>query len=251
MRSSFWTVGLALMLCCCNTNHTQPKQVDRAAVAAAVERQMTQFPESRLQDLYKSFFQDRFGPGHLISDREGALRYIEAEVQEAASMDGVLTEPCGWEGRYVRVSLQAVQEGLLSAGELVDALMQSAIPVDDRAVEAWKEEWKAILSEVKRSCPGLPGIEEDSRMLDSLLASGQYACHHSKAYNEAYHPHYRIIRKELADKLFSDRAIISKEQLTSSSDNLTMLIPSILPGRAIWPCTKMRRKGLPTSGWSQ
>ena len=99
MRNNFWTVGLALMLCCCHTNHTQPEQVDRAAVAAAVERQMTQFPESRLQDLYKSCFQDRFGPGHLISDREGALRYIEAEVQEAVSMDGVLTEPCGWEGR--------------------------------------------------------------------------------------------------------------------------------------------------------
>ena len=38
--------------------------VDREAVAVAVSRQMAACPESRLQDFYKSFFQDRFGPGH-------------------------------------------------------------------------------------------------------------------------------------------------------------------------------------------
>lgn len=176
--------------------------IDRNVVDAAIERQMTQFPESRLQDLYKSFFQDRFGPGHLINDRDGALRYIQSELQEAGVMTGPFTEPCGWEENYVRVSLRAVREGRLSAEELTEMLVQSAIPVDSTAVEAWKKEWTVILSEVRRTHPDLPGLEEDARKLDSLLASGQYAYHHSQAYNEAYRPHYRIVRKELADRLF-------------------------------------------------
>jgi hypothetical protein len=54
--------------------------VDSRAVKAAVATQMESFPESRLQDLYKSFFQDRFGPGHIISDRQSALNYILSEL---------------------------------------------------------------------------------------------------------------------------------------------------------------------------
>ena len=35
--------------------------------------------------------------------------------------------------------------------------------------------------------------------LAELLASGNYACHHSAAYEAAYHPQYRIILKDLLD----------------------------------------------------
>ncbi|MBO6081609.1 MAG: hypothetical protein J6P46_01135, partial [Bacteroidales bacterium] len=85
--------------------------IDKQAVRRAVQRQMTDFPESRLQDLYKSFFQDRFGPGHIISDRASALNYIRSEMQQADTLVGPLTEPCGWEENYVRVSLAAVSQG--------------------------------------------------------------------------------------------------------------------------------------------
>lgn len=175
--------------------------VDRKAVRESIDRQLEAFPESRLQDLYKSFFQDRFGPGHIISDREGALKYIMSELEDAGAISGPYTEPCGWEGNYVRVSLGAIKEGLISADGLTDALVKSAIPVTDDAIVDWKKEWRAILSEIKSAHPGLPGLAEDSMKLDSLLASGQYACHHSKEYSRAYHPHYRIVRREFIGDL--------------------------------------------------
>lgn len=35
-------------------------------IRAAVERQITMYPNSTLRDIYKNFFQDRFGPGHIM-----------------------------------------------------------------------------------------------------------------------------------------------------------------------------------------
>lgn len=176
-------------------------RVDGAAVAGALERQMTTYPESRLQDLYKSFFQDRFGPGHIISDRKSALNYILAELMQAGESTAPYAEPCGWEENYVRVNLAAISDSLITAEALTDALMASAVPVAEDAVAAWKAEWRAIMSIIEKRYPDLPGLQQDRQTLDSLLRSGHYAYHHSDAFNRAYHPHYRIIRKELADSL--------------------------------------------------
>ena len=43
---------------------------------AAISRQLQDYPESRVQDIYKSFCQDNLGPGHLIPNPESA-RMIE------------------------------------------------------------------------------------------------------------------------------------------------------------------------------
>lgn len=45
-------------------------QIDAQAVTKAIEEQMNTYPESTLKDIYKSFFQDAFGPGHLIPESE-------------------------------------------------------------------------------------------------------------------------------------------------------------------------------------
>lgn len=178
--------------------------IDKQAVRRAVQRQMTDFPESRLQDLYKSFFQDRFGPGHIISDRASALNYIRSEMQQADTLVGPLTEPCGWEENYVRISLAAVDQGLISADALTDALLQSAIEIPEEALPAWEKEWKAILSVIEKDYPDIPDLAADKQTLDSLLAAGEYAYHHSEIYNRLYHPHYRIIRKTLVQNLLPE-----------------------------------------------
>lgn len=48
---------------------------------AAVARQMEDYPESRVQDIYKSFCQDNLGPGHLIPDSQSARNYLESELR--------------------------------------------------------------------------------------------------------------------------------------------------------------------------
>lgn len=194
MRLRFFAplLVITLVLSSCGQRIVDPK-----AVRKAVSVQMESFPESRLQDLYKSFFQDRFGPGHIINDRQSAKDYILSELASADTLTGPRTEPCGWEGNYVRVNLSVVADGLMTADQLTDALMASAKEVTDEDIERWKAEWSEIAAIIEKEYPDIPDLLEEKARIDELLASGQYAWHHSAAYNAAYHPHYRIIASEL------------------------------------------------------
>ena len=194
MMRRFLPLILVLLLC---TGACDRKIVDAEAVKAAVAPQLESFPESRLQDLYKSFFQDRFGPGHIITDRQSALDYILSEWASADTLMGPRTESCGWQGNYVRVNLSVLADSLMTAEELTDALMASAKEVKEEDIQAWKTEWAEILAIIEKEYPDIPDLQQDKARIDELLDSGQYAYHHSAAYNAAYHPHYRIIASEL------------------------------------------------------
>ena len=171
--------------------------VDKDAVKASITSQMALYPESRLQDLYKSFFQDRFGPGHIIKDRQSALDYIISELASADTLIGPITESCGWQGNYVRVNLSVIDDGLMTAEQMADALMASAKEVKEQDIERWKTEWAEIVAIIEKEYPDIPDLASDKAKIEELLASGQYAYHHSDVYNAAYHPHYRIIAKVL------------------------------------------------------
>ena len=190
------SVHLFLLLVLMGMASCRPAVVDPVAVKEAVSTQLATFPESRLQDLYKSFFQDRFGPGHIIRDRQSALDYILSELAEADTLMGPSVESCGWQGNYVRVNLSVIADGHMTAEEMTDALMASAKEVNEDDIERWRIEWAEILAIIEKEYPDLPDLREDKARIDELLASGQYAYHHSAAYNAAYHPHYRIIASE-------------------------------------------------------
>ena len=193
------SVKLTILFLLVGMASCKPAGIDPVAVKEAVATQLATFPESRLQDLYKSFFQDYFGPGHIIADRQSALDYILSELAEADTLTGPETEPCGWQGNYVRVNLSVIADGRMSAEEMTDALMASAREVKDEDVVRWRKEWAEIEAVIEKAYPGLPGLEGDKARLAELLAAGNYACHHSAAYEAAYHPHYRIILKDLLD----------------------------------------------------
>lgn len=194
MKRVFILLSCILCLASCKQG-----MVDSAAVKAAVSTQLETYPESRLQDLYKSFFQDRFGPGHIIRDRQSALEYILSEIAEADTLAGPRTEPCGWQGNYTRVNLSVITDGLISAEELTNALMASAKEVKPEDIEHWKDEWAEIVAIIEKDHPDIPDLAEDKSKIEELLSSGQYAYHHSAAYEAAYHPHYRIIASSVLD----------------------------------------------------
>ena len=55
-----------------------------------------------------------------------------------------------------------------------------------------------LRSECGYAC--LPDFEADSEAIRALLKEGQYASHHSRQYENAYHPHYRLIEKGIFEK---------------------------------------------------
>lgn len=166
----------------------------------AVERLLDRYPAATLQDIYKTMFQDRFGVAHLLAQRDVVREYIAKEMGECSGKCDTYYEACGWRGDHVRVDLRAIRDGVISLDELTDAFMRSAencIIADSTTLAEWQNEW-ATISEVCRDLfATLDNYEQDSTMLAELIASGRYVVHHSRAYNEAYHPHYRIVHRSM------------------------------------------------------
>ena len=167
-----------------------------------VRQQMEEYPESRLLDLYKSCFQDYMGAEHLMVDSERMKAYLDDELA-STNADELLPwyyEPCGVDGKHVRVSIRAVQDGIITEEMLLEAFVKSANAVKRPSVKSWKKRWRKIVRRIDKMGLGLKDYEEDRAFIDSVLAEGKYAISHSPEYREAYHPHYRIVKRGIFER---------------------------------------------------
>lgn len=164
-----------------------------------ISRQMGTYPQSRLLDIYKSCFQDYMGAEHLVSNRESVKAYLDDELS-TVTLDNLLPwdyEPCGINGNYYRVSLRLVKDGVITEDQLIDTFVRSATDCKRPAVEQWRDEWQRMMSKIDQMNLSLPFYQEDKLFIDSILAAGKYAISHSPEYRDAYHPHYRIVRRDI------------------------------------------------------
>ena len=167
-----------------------------------VNRQLQNYPKSRLLDIYKSCFQDYMGAEHLVSDRQMVTAYLDEELN-TTSLDDLMPwyyEPCGIEGNYVRVSLRTVKEGIIQENLLLDAFIRSANNKERPSVDSWREQWHKIIGTIEQMNLNLPSYSEDKQFIDSILSAGKYAISHSPEYREAYHPHYRIVERNIFER---------------------------------------------------
>lgn len=169
-------------------------------IKKSVERQLRDYPKSTLQDLYKSFFQDRFGPGHIVSDTSAAGNYLRHELNNSEDFYERYYEPTGYENNYYRVNLSVIKENKISYQKYFDAFLRSVEKIDLDAISEWKEEWSRIEEVIISMNLDLENFEEDLEMIDSVLEQGKYAVHHSEIYNSEYQPHYRIIEKKIFEE---------------------------------------------------
>ena len=172
--------------------------IDTIAVRSAIERQLATYPETTLQDVYKSFYQEHFGPGHIISDAASARGYLMKELSEMNQTSSPYYEPTGSQGDYVRVYLSAIADSLITAEQLLDAFVESANSWQEPSVN-WLEKWGAVVSIIQANKMEIEGFEADLPLLNEAARNNQ-AVHHSHRYNEAYHPHYRIVERSIFER---------------------------------------------------
>ena len=194
MQRLAYTLLLSIAFVCAAA---QTKCVDADAVRVAVERMMADYPHSTLHDIYKSFFQDNFGPGHAAPDSAQAATWLCNELVKVDRLDVPLYEPTGYKGNYYRVSLATVVGGKVQADALLSAFLRSVRMVQPSEVAAWVKEWELIESIIAAMEFSLPNYDIDAKAIAAMLAGGHYAVHHSRLYNENYAPHYRIIAKDI------------------------------------------------------
>ena len=191
---------LAVFVTCCLMSgacFAQTQILDTTSIRDAIVRLSATYPKATLQDVYKSFFQEHFGPSHLIPDTATARYYLTHELAEYNQATTLYYEPTGAEGRYVRVYLSAIADSLITAEQLLDAFVRSSIPMGKPATD-WQTKWAFIVEVVTQSGIHFDHFEEDVELLREASLKNQ-EMRHSRVYNAAYHPHYRIIRRDIFD----------------------------------------------------
>ncbi len=182
---------LTSLLMACSTAPDSEENAIRTMCTEISER----YPQATLQDVYKTCFQDFFGAEHLLKDTAMAHNYLLSEI--AACKDENLSampdyEPTGFRHRFTRVNLSLIHAGQLSESELFSRFVEAA-GTNNAFSDNWSEEWQRIEK---------IALEVHPAWTDTILqAALQFAAstaspvRHSEAFRNAYHPHYRIVRK--------------------------------------------------------
>jgi len=168
-------------------------KIDEEAVFSALKTHLGRYPGLRLTDLYKSFFQDRFGPGHIVANPAEAAGFLARELGNMQHSAMLPFEYTGWQNRYVRVNLNLIKSGIITQGSLLDAFIESAGSATPPPDDDWKEEWQQIAGIVKKHYSPLLDFDSDLRYIDKRLKARIYDMHHSEPFRAAYNPHYRIV----------------------------------------------------------
>jgi len=184
---------LSIFFAC--SNHSQQN-----AKGTFVRTYFQRSPEATLQDIYKGSFQDVFGPAHILTNKEAVTKYIEYEMNTVERYENEDYVPCGWQGNFYQVNLKVIADGRVPMNDFVDAFMASANGIDTTLTPTFINDWQQIQEAVRKEIPNLKGYAKDSILLAQLLKEGKYVVHHSETFNTHYHPHYRIIRKDIFEK---------------------------------------------------
>ena len=130
------------------------------------------------------------------------MNYILEEINtmEKDYNPPTLFEQTGLDGNYIRVDLTLVKDGTIPFFILFKALLISADIGSKKTDEGWADIWSSIVDEIKNSSLEFPNFEEDIKNLDNISKSEDKVVHHSDLYENTYHPHYRIIEKNVFEK---------------------------------------------------
>jgi len=57
--------------------------VQNEKINGLIKSEFELHPKAQLIDYYKLFFQGTFGPGHIISNKESAIKFLKNELDES------------------------------------------------------------------------------------------------------------------------------------------------------------------------
>ena len=133
-----------------------------------VKNQLSNYPKSRLLDIYKSCFQDFMGAEHLVGDTLSVRRYLEYELQqiEGDSLMSWYAELCGLQGRYVRMGAEHLVGDTLSVRRYLEYELQQ---IEGDSLMSWYAELCGLQGRYVRV--SLRVVQEGLVSLDQLLSA--------------------------------------------------------------------------------
>ena len=136
-----------------------------------------------IQDIAKLLFQSEFGGGHMISDKEKSLKWIQEESQTLTNSQSPLAEYIG--DGIVRVYLSSLNQGLRA--EVLNEMFVQSAAHKKGSVKGLEEKIDAV------RCV-LPYSEDTiDAFFETWKSKGYPAISHSETYRSAYQPAYRVV----------------------------------------------------------
>lgn len=175
------------------------KSFDYSSYKASIQYMLKKYPESTLIDIYKYFYQSRFGPEHFIKDSLIALNLLQDEIKNEeistykSKPDSILVELLLPEKKFVRIDLSLTKGGIIPLNLLFSAFLNSAQKYDSTDYEIWKNDWKEIVNLIEKENIKLKNYTEDKNRIESALRQNKLVFSHSLHYKNHYKPHYRVI----------------------------------------------------------
>lgn len=160
----------------------------------------------RIEDAYKWTYQATRGGEHAIPDKESARKWMTSEWQTLTP--AVKSEPV-WEplcpgGEIGRLNMRPYRDAGGKADDLLEAFLESSRVYrsdGENFISAWRELGKRLKA---RSAGSLN--YKAWAALDATSSAKNYpAMHHSKVYDAAKHPAYRILTEAEMKKLLPPR----------------------------------------------
>ena len=151
-----------------------------------VRTEFATFPESRFVDIYKSFFQDAYGPGHLIPDTTHAGIYLSEDLLNENWPDTMLWQATGINHDFYRINLVLVKNGTIPRDTFLLAMLESATLARKPEISDFKNQVKELYEAVKKQHPDLPDLEKDKDAIDAQLDKSEVMMHHSEHYLQTY-----------------------------------------------------------------
>lgn len=199
-----YTMKTMLAILCIGTMFSCARRAENKVfeekVILALEQQLERYPHSTVRDVYKNFFQDKFGPGHLLEDTSAAGRYLRRELAsydpDTLLVKGPYIDSTGWEHRFVRVDLRVIEEGKVSYEVFFEAFVRGVQAAPSVPLGSWTREWNRIVGIMEKQQYPLtthPGYRADKDSIAANLRRGEFVGHHSREYVASYAPHYRLI----------------------------------------------------------
>jgi len=194
MRATGFVLTLALVLPL--GQQSIPAGRIRSIVPVVLD-QTSRHPRMEPADIYKLVYQAAMGNEHFMADTSEMMGYLVDELKSVeADTSEPLEEIISPDSMLVRLNLRPFKARGGDPRSLLSAMVQTS-----NGFEASRQTLVQWLEELRRPAAAtLIGFSPDSlaKYFQQMRSSNYPAAHHSKQYETAYRPAYRVIFRRLA-----------------------------------------------------
>lgn len=172
--------------------HSAAAPCDTGPWTALLRAHLIRYPAMQPADAYKLLHQATLGSEHAVPSRAMAEEWLSREIGTLpAGPADPLADTLGTDGRFARIHLRP----FLAAGGIPDSLLSAFVRTAEQATRDTAQLSCALDAVRQMTVTREPGWSADSvdRLFGEAQVAGYPAMHHSDAFEEAYHPAYRVV----------------------------------------------------------